>query len=77
MMTELCDKLFLTLKEAASFLNLSVGTVRNEIKRGRLRVVRFGTEDKAVRIMREDLIAFVEQVRGVPVAVIDHSQNTQ
>lgn len=50
---------FFTIQQAAAFLNISKGTVRNEIKRGRLKVLRFGTEGKAVRILLEDLLALV------------------
>ena len=43
------EKLY-TIKGTAELLNVSEGTVRNEINRGRLKVIRMGTKGKAVRI---------------------------
>lgn len=70
-MTELCEKLILTIKEAATLLNVSVGTIRNEIKRGRLKSLRFGIEGKAVRIKREDLLALVDMAQKTVPLVLD------
>jgi len=53
----------LTVKEAAKQLGLSVGTVRNYIRRGMIPAVKF---HRAVRIDEKDLERFVEaHKRGI------------
>ncbi|MGL4942841.1 MAG: helix-turn-helix domain-containing protein [Thermoguttaceae bacterium] len=55
---------YVTIKQAAEMLNISVGTVRNEIKRGRLCVVRFGLKGRAVRVIRESISALIRIAKG-------------
>lgn len=56
----------MTRAEAADVLSVSLGTVDNYIKAGRLRASRLGGPGGAVRIAPADLAAFVEAgKRGV------------
>ena len=73
-MEEICNKVILTIKEEGVFLSVLPATIRNEIKRGRLKALRFGTEGRAVRILREDLLALIETTQAVPVAVSNPSK---
>jgi excisionase family DNA binding protein len=50
----------LTINEAADFLNVSTRTVRREIDRGALAVVRIG---RSIRIDDDDLDALIERYR--------------
>ena len=59
------EKLY-TIKEAAELLNVSEGTVRNEIKRGRLKVIRMGTKDKAVRVPGWAIQDFLQLLANEP-----------
>lgn len=54
---------FLTVKQAARFLNVSPSCVSRLYKTGTLSHVRFGNGRGAVRIARNDLLAFVRGCR--------------
>ena len=55
-----------TLKEVADMLGMTRQTVRNMIYRGDLARVKIGTGNRAtVRIMKEDLDAFINRYKEV------------
>ncbi len=58
----------LKISEAAKLLNVSEGTIRNEIKRGRLKVLRLGIEGKAVRILQSEIERFIQAAMCVDVS---------
>ena len=51
----------LTVKEAAAYLRLSVGTLRRWIHNGRIKVVTFPGGDQRVKVT--DLMSFIEEVQ--------------
>ncbi|MGL6195801.1 MAG: excisionase family DNA-binding protein [Thermoguttaceae bacterium] len=53
-------KKLLTPKEVAARLACSVGPVRNMIIGGRLPAIRFGIDDRVVRVKAEDVDLFIE-----------------
>ncbi len=55
-------KRMLRIRDVALELDLSASTVKKEIALGRLTALRFGR--KTIRILREDLAAYLEAKRG-------------
>jgi excisionase family DNA binding protein len=50
----------LTVEDAARLTQTSTKWIRNQIRLGKLRIIRFG---RAIRITREDLEAFIKSHR--------------
>jgi excisionase family DNA binding protein len=57
------DAEYITYRQAAHLLQVSVSTVKAWVRAGRLR--RYG-EDHTIRVRRAEVIAFFEHMAGVP-----------
>ena len=68
MLATMSDERLLTVNDVADRLRLSVFTVRELLKDGRLRGFRFGGTKAGWRVTEEDLAAFIAAAReeGVP-----------
>ncbi len=53
------DDRLLTIAEVARLWNVSKGTVRNEVKRGRIKEVRFGLKGGVVRFRQSDVLKMI------------------
>ena len=53
---------FMTVAEVATWLTLAESTVYQAVSTGRLRAAKLG---RAIRVRRDDLMAFVEKPRAV------------
>ena len=62
---------FLTVKQVAEYLNVSLGCVYRLCTTNRLTHYTFGDGQGAIRIKREDLLAFVQRCRIVESEVDD------